>query len=226
MHEESESRKNCDTKKVRRDAQGRLHDCNEMATEQAYSRSLQGSASAPLHRLHLSNTGGFAAARPEAWPEAWNKEGQDEEERRSNALKGLQMLPSCPVEARHLLPPVSAIYFLMNRGECVYVGKSLNLRQRWATHEKISEVDVTGGVRVAWMPTPDRYFDAQERTMIAILRPRHNYNLVPQPPRPSFNVCARICQGDARLADVDKLTTSRAAKRLGIGQSTVNLWCR
>ena len=145
--------------------------------------------------------------------------GQTEESRESEAMKGVQILPSCPVDSRHLLPSVSAIYFLLCGDECLYVGKSINLQYRWHTHEKLSEVEDLTGLRVAWKPVPESCLDTIEREMVAALRPRYNYNLMPQP--------LKLSQSSVTVNEEGKLlTTWQVAERLGVHRSRVQVLIR
>jgi hypothetical protein len=62
--------------------------------------------------------------------------------------------------------------------------------------------------------------DKVERNMVASLRPPLNCNLLPLI-RPKV-----IRVAPARFVKADELTTSQVAARLGIGKSTVTLYCR
>lgn len=123
------------------------------------------------------------------------------------------MFPSCPIDSRCYLPSASAIYFLMRGDECLYVGQSINLRNRWNAHEKLAEVGEGESLRLAWQPTPERHLDAVERKMISVLKPRYNYNLMPRTPKvPCVAYSMRMAT----------LTTSEAAERLGVTRWRVN----
>jgi hypothetical protein len=58
-------------------------------------------------------------------------------------------LPSLPLEERSQLPPVPAIYFAIDSlGQVQYIGRSINLQQRWISHHQTRHLD---GARIAWM---------------------------------------------------------------------------
>lgn len=199
MHEANDN-----TERICSETRRSLHNGDEVVTERPCSRGLQRTPSATVHGLHLPNTGGCATTGFEAGSEA---ESKQEESLKIETLKALQRLPSCPVTSRCLLPSVSAIYFLLRADECLYVGQSVNLRNRWATHEKILEVGGDEGLRLAWQPTSLNDLNNVERKMIAALRPRYNYNLIPRLPVVKVKPVVKVL--------VTGLTTAEAAERLG-----------
>jgi excinuclease UvrABC nuclease subunit len=46
-------------------------------------------------------------------------------------------LPSLPLSEQKHLPSCSAIYFVMQGDRVLYIGKTVDLAQRWATHNKV-----------------------------------------------------------------------------------------
>ncbi|MEO0844027.1 MAG: GIY-YIG nuclease family protein [Cyanobacteria bacterium J06643_5] len=65
-------------------------------------------------------------------------------------------LPSLSLNERKQLPSCSAIYFVM-QGDCVlYIGQTINLAQRWATHNRLKQfAKMVGDIRVAWLECSD-----------------------------------------------------------------------
>lgn len=60
-------------------------------------------------------------------------------------------LPSLPLERRSQLPPVAGIYFVLNRKKQVqYIGRSVNIRRRWAGHHRRAELENIG-TTIAWL---------------------------------------------------------------------------
>jgi excinuclease UvrABC nuclease subunit len=45
-------------------------------------------------------------------------------------------LPSIGIEQRTKLPDLSAVYFVIFGDEIIYIGKSVNLYQRWLAHHR------------------------------------------------------------------------------------------
>lgn len=65
-------------------------------------------------------------------------------------------LPSLPLSERKQLPSCSAIYFVMQGDRILYIGKTVNLAQRWATHNRLKQfVKIVGDVHIAWLECSD-----------------------------------------------------------------------
>ena len=76
-------------------------------------------------------------------------------------------LPSLPLGERSHLPICPAIYFVMQDERVLYIGKTLNLAQRWATHHKWSYLVQLGAVvRVAWLECSDENILTQIETAL------------------------------------------------------------
>lgn len=61
-------------------------------------------------------------------------------------------LPSLPLKERSLLPATSCIYFAIDcQGVVQYIGRSLNLQQRWMQHHRQSDLEKVDGVQIAWL---------------------------------------------------------------------------
>lgn len=65
-------------------------------------------------------------------------------------------LPSLPLGERSHLPNCPAIYFVM-QGECVlYIGQTVNLTLRLATHNRLKQfAKMVGNIRIAWLECSD-----------------------------------------------------------------------
>ncbi len=62
------------------------------------------------------------------------------------------MLPSILLEQRRGLPSCSGIYFAISADdEVLYIGRSVNLAQRWISHHRHPELEEIGQVRIAWL---------------------------------------------------------------------------
>ncbi len=61
----------------------------------------------------------------------------------------IDSLPSLPVVARKELPPVAAVYLAIDSlGNIQYIGRSVNLQQRWTNHHREPQLQ---GARIAWL---------------------------------------------------------------------------
>lgn len=65
-------------------------------------------------------------------------------------------LPSLPLSERKQLPNCPAIYFVMQDEHILYIGKTINLTLRWATHNRLKQfAKMAGNIRVAWLECSD-----------------------------------------------------------------------
>lgn len=71
--------------------------------------------------------------------------------------------------SRIVEPAVSGVYFLFDAGELVYVGQSINVFARVASHTKAQRFD-----RYAFLPCPPGKLLEEEARMIRIFQPRNN----------------------------------------------------
>ena len=61
-------------------------------------------------------------------------------------------LPSVPLLERHNLPRCQSIYFVLEDGQVLYIGRTVNLNQRWAVHHILPQLKMRKGeVRIAWL---------------------------------------------------------------------------
>lgn len=85
-------------------------------------------------------------------------------------------LPSLPLQERRSLPNCPAIYFVLE-GDCVlYVGRSINLAQRWLSHHRWNELTrVYSATRIAWIECSDNELLPQlEAALIEQFTPKLN----------------------------------------------------
>ncbi len=84
-------------------------------------------------------------------------------------------LPALPLDDRRNLPDAPAIYFVMSGDTVLYVGQSVNLRQRWVAHHRLAQLNEHGGCRVAWMTVDDAgLLDELEQACIEHFSPMLN----------------------------------------------------
>lgn len=86
-------------------------------------------------------------------------------------------LPSLPLEFRHKLPDTSALYFVLNDDEILYVGRANRLVERWREHHLFAELEQLGveEMRIAWLNCDKRLLKSSETKFIAHFKPLLNY---------------------------------------------------
>ena len=92
----------------------------------------------------------------------------------------LGYLPSLAFEHRRDLPPVPAVYFVLDaQRNVMYIGQTVNLRDRWKAHHRALQME-RGGYRIHWRGVTDEQerLDA-ERQSIKYFRPPWNRSEVP-----------------------------------------------
>ena len=67
-------------------------------------------------------------------------------------LLDLSTLPSVNLELKAQLPTESAIYFAIDsQGVIQYIGKAINVKQRWANHHRLNQLKSIGNIRIAYL---------------------------------------------------------------------------
>lgn len=89
-------------------------------------------------------------------------------------------LPSLPLASRSALPPCPAVYFVLEGNHVLYVGRSVNLQQRWITHHRYSQLKGLNNVRIAWLECSDPSLLPEiEAALIEYFQPSLNGELIP-----------------------------------------------
>jgi len=88
----------------------------------------------------------------------------------------LSTLPSVPLEDRSQLPQSPCIYFAIDSlGTVQYIGRSVNPKNRWASHSKTTELNALDQVRIAYMFVDDaNLLTPIENALIAWFNPSLN----------------------------------------------------
>lgn len=96
------------------------------------------------------------------------------------ATAQISLFPSLAFEHRTDLPPIPAVYFVLNEQRGVmYIGATENLRARWKSHHRAPQMNV-GSYRIHWMEMGDADQRlAMERQAIDYFRPLWNRTEVP-----------------------------------------------
>lgn len=88
---------------------------------------------------------------------------------RSRSRCGVEQIEGILTIDLSLLPCLSAVYFLVDRGEVVYVGQSVNFLRRVLKHMEKKVFD-----RAFYVPTPMADLVATEKKYIRRFRPKYN----------------------------------------------------
>lgn len=72
-------------------------------------------------------------------------------------------LPWMLFSQRNNLPKRAAVYFICDgNGKVLYIGQSINIRQRWTTHERITQCGELSYCRIAWL-------DIEDHTLLTLI---------------------------------------------------------
>lgn len=64
----------------------------------------------------------------------------------------LSSLPSLPLSQHSKLPAVPGIYFAVDSFDVIqYIGRSVNLKQRWLAHHRKKQLEQMGSVQLIWL---------------------------------------------------------------------------
>jgi hypothetical protein len=92
-------------------------------------------------------------------------------------------LPHVGFSERRALPAISAVYFALGRkGEVFYIGRSVNVLQRWATlrsHHAGFRLQAMECAALAWYELPLHYLEEVEKACIEDFRPIFNQPWIP-----------------------------------------------
>lgn len=88
----------------------------------------------------------------------------------------LSTLPSLPLAERRHLPASPGIYFAIDSlGVVQYIGRSVNICQRWQNHHRCSVLDAIGNVNIAWIEvSKPSLLDEIEQALIEYFNPPLN----------------------------------------------------
>lgn len=86
------------------------------------------------------------------------------------------LLPSLPLNERSRLPKCSAIYFVMQNENVLYIGKTINLAQRLTAHNRYKQFTRLGSeICIAWLECNDIKLLGQiEEALITHFKPLLN----------------------------------------------------
>ncbi|NEO87913.1 MAG: GIY-YIG nuclease family protein [Spirulina sp. SIO3F2] len=92
----------------------------------------------------------------------------------------LATLPSVPLEKRTQLPSISGIYFALDADGVVhYIGRSVDIQQRWTQHHRLNQLSAMHSPRIAYLQVSDTsLLPAIEEALIEWFKPSLNGALV------------------------------------------------
>jgi GIY-YIG catalytic domain len=88
----------------------------------------------------------------------------------------IKSLPSISLSQRSQLPATQGIYFVLDASETVqYIGRSINIQQRWLRHHRYQQLTEIGFVKIAWLTVSNKNLLAQiEMALIDWFKPPLN----------------------------------------------------
>jgi excinuclease UvrABC nuclease subunit len=91
-----------------------------------------------------------------------------------------------PLSQRREFPACSAVYLVVGENQKVlYIGRTVNLRQRWKTHHLYSVFRAINNVRLAWLEVSDLFLiPLIEEALIRHFKPLHNTARIEQEVQP------------------------------------------
>jgi transcriptional regulator with XRE-family HTH domain len=135
----------------------------------------------------------------------------------------LKLLPWLPLESKADLPEQPAIYFAINsQGIIQYIGRSQNLKQRWAGHHKFDELTQIGDIKIAYLFVEADLLAEVEKALIEWFKPSLNtVGVVPikNIERKESQVLSKL------LKDTRGIESQRSfAERIGVALAALQGW--
>jgi DNA-binding Xre family transcriptional regulator len=134
-------------------------------------------------------------------------------------------LPALPLTDRQSFPPVSCIYFAIDsQGEIQYIGRTVNMQQRWITHHRYPVLAGMEQIRIAYMPVEPDLLPSVEAALIDWFDPPLNGARTER-------ICKQLIPGVrymfSRLPNLmvernPKMTQRSLASELKISHTTIN----
>ena len=81
------------------------------------------------------------------------------------------------LEEKNCLPSVAGIYIVYVGSEVLYVGRSINIKQRWSSHHKVGLISKHPGAKIAWIECDSLFLHDLEYGLIASLSPAENWEI-------------------------------------------------
>jgi DNA-binding Xre family transcriptional regulator len=131
-------------------------------------------------------------------------------------------LPSVRLEDKNKLPKDAGIYFVIANAEILYIGKSINLQQRWLSHHRTNQLQSYGEVIIAWftfMGQENKDLDELEEKCIEYFNPSLNNIDVPKEFAGSKSSNCLSLQWRLRTIMADRnISTQDLAEKMGMSR--------
>ncbi|MEH2029822.1 MAG: helix-turn-helix domain-containing protein [Nostoc sp.] len=147
-------------------------------------------------------------------------------------------LPSLPLKNRQNLPSISCIYFVLENGWLVYIGRFKDLRFRWRQHHRYHDFQHLENVKIAWLEISEpSLLHEIEMALIAWFEPYLNQTpcnpawierlkyLSENPKKFPVDLLAKkmFCRLAVLMAEKDpQLSQRQLAKDTGLDITTIN----
>ena len=91
-------------------------------------------------------------------------------------------LPSVPLSAHGELPECSAIYFVLDGNQVLYIGKAEKLRKRWSNHHRYKQIVKTAETpAIAWLEVKETTILKDiEKSLITYFQPKLDRKKIPK----------------------------------------------
>jgi DNA-binding transcriptional regulator YiaG len=87
----------------------------------------------------------------------------------------ISSLPRLPISERKKLPNSRGLYFVLSEDEIVYIGQTINFKQRWIAHHISSYINSFQNVDIAWWQTQESAdLSELENKAISFFQPKLN----------------------------------------------------
>ncbi|MBW4603941.1 MAG: GIY-YIG nuclease family protein [Calothrix sp. FI2-JRJ7] len=92
----------------------------------------------------------------------------------------LKPLPWVSLNAKSQLPATSGIYIAINsQNKVEYIGRSVNIRQRWENHHRYKQLKSIGGIKLCYLAVENvDLLNRLETALITCLKPPLNFTRV------------------------------------------------
>lgn len=141
-------------------------------------------------------------------------------------------LPSVPLEQRSLLPTTSCIYFAIDSQEDIqYIGRSVNAQQRWMQHHRYAQLNLIGGVRIAYLQVDADLLTEVELALIEWFKPPLNRSRVSSRPvirgmeATKHKVITGVSRVTWKLREVlarRRITNKALAEKMGVHPTNIS----
>ena len=149
--------------------------------------------------------------------------GQDRTTVVIDMLRSSGSFMSLSIEEKNKLPSISAIYFVFASDKLLYVGRSVDLKQRWQNHHRYSQFKLIQDARIAWFECDSSLLPEFESSLIEFFEP--DYNRSPDGLFSDGKIQFRLSEDELELLKLhvkDGESIHLAAKRILIETLSVN----